>query len=91
MADATDAAKTRLDRALAELERKVRLRAAPSARTPGDDEDDDLFATIPDDPRRDDRLTELETAAREAADALAEAAEALKAAMPEPAMREAGR
>lgn len=91
MADATDAAKTRLDRALAELERKVRLRAAPPARTPSEDADDDLFATIPDDPRRDDRVIELETAAREAADALAEAAEALRAAMPEPAMRRAAR
>lgn len=91
MADATEAAKTRLDRALAELERKVRLRATPPARTPGDDADDDLFAIIPDDPRRDDRVIELETAAREAADALAEAAEALRAAMPEPAMRRAAR
>ncbi len=80
MADATQAAKARLDRALAELERKVVARvAAPPARAPLPD--DDLFARTPHDPRADDRVAELEAAANDAAAALAEAAEALRAAM----------
>ncbi|WP_374275465.1 hypothetical protein [Brevundimonas sp.] len=79
MADATQAAKTRLDRALAELERKVGARIAAPARASLPD--DDLFARTPHDPRADDRVAELEAAANDAATALAEAAEALRTAM----------
>ena len=76
MADATTAARDRIDRALALLERKVNdLKAMPAV------SDDDLFAmppppTVrPDDQRR---IAELETAGRDAAAALAAAAEAVR-------------
>lgn len=73
MADAVEAARARIDRALNELERKVReakARPAPPA-------DDDLFA-----PRAggaDARATELEGAAQEASRALARAADEVRA------------
>ena len=55
MADATQAAKARLDRALAELERKVSARVAAPASSRISLPDDDLFAMTPHDPRADDR------------------------------------
>ena len=73
MADATTAARTRIDRALAELERKIlELKARPASAPPV--ADDDLFA-----PRVDSaRVAELEAAGRAASDALACAAEAVR-------------
>lgn len=76
MADATTAAKDRIDRALAALERKMfELKARPASAPPI--EDDDLFAG-PTGDRRDPqaaaRIAELEQAGREASDALARAA-----------------
>ena len=73
MADATTAARARIDRALADLERKIlELKARPaSAPSIGDD---DLFA-----PRAGDaRVAELEAAGREASVALARAAQAVR-------------
>lgn len=76
MADATTAARDRIDRALATLERKVNeLKAAPAV------PDDDLFALPPPpsvsagDSRR---VAELEAAGRDAAAALAAAAAAVR-------------
>ena len=67
MADATAAARDRLDRALAELERKAReLKSAG---------DDDLFAPRPGDAR----VAELEAAAADASAALASAADEVRA------------
>ncbi len=81
MADATQAAKARLDRALAELERKVSARLAAPAATRTSFPDDDLFAQTPHDPRADDRVAELESAAHDAIHALTEASDALRVAM----------
>lgn len=76
MADATTAARDRIDRALALLERKVNeLKAAPAV------PDDDLFAMPPPpavgagDAAR---VAELEAAGREASAALAAAAAAVR-------------
>ena len=82
MADATTAARTRIDRALAELERKILELKARPASAPAI-ADDDLFA-----PRGDAaRVAELEAAGREASDALARAAEAVRGVL---AQSEAG-
>ena len=74
MADATTAAKDRIDRALATLERKVlELKARPaSAPAVGDD---DLFASAPETSAR---VRELESAGRDASQALARAADQLR-------------
>ena len=78
MADATTAAKDRIDRALAALERKMfELKARPASAPPI--EDDDLFARAPGDTGGAGqgaaaRIAELEQAGREASDALARAA-----------------
>ena len=76
MADATTAARHRIDRALALLERKVNdLKAAPSAL------EDDMFALPPPPSLQPDegrRIAELEAAGREAARALAAAAAAVR-------------
>ena len=73
MADATTAARARIDRALAELERKILdLKARPASAPPI--ADDDLFAPRPDAAR----VAELEAAGREASQALARAAEAVR-------------
>jgi len=78
MADATTAARTRIDRALAELERKILELKARPASAPAI-ADDDLFA-----PRVSDlRVAELEAAGREASDALARAAEAVRGVLAE--------
>ena len=85
MADATTAAKDRIDRALAALERKVMaLKARPASAPPL--EDDDLFAAqasghysrVEADPRAEDRIEALEAAGRDASAALARAAEQLR-------------
>jgi hypothetical protein len=79
MADATTAARDRVDRALAALERKVlELKARPaSAPAIGDD---DLFAsgTMVSDPADRARIAALETAGRDASAALARAADQLR-------------
>ena len=77
MADATAAARDRLDRALAELERKAR-----ELRSSGDE---DLFAPRP----GDSRVAELEAAAADASAALAAAADEVRAILAA-AEREAG-
>jgi len=79
MADATTAAKDRIDRALATLERKVlELKARPAVAVPITD--DDLFAS-PADTGSAARVAELETAGREASLALARAADQLRELM----------
>ncbi|KIC60596.1 hypothetical protein RM53_03920 [Brevundimonas nasdae] len=78
MADATTAARARIDRALAELERKIlELKARPASAPPI--ADDDLFA-----PRAaEQRVAELEAAGREASEALGRAAQAVREALAE--------
>ena len=78
MADATTAARARIDRALAELERKILQLKARPASAPAI-ADDDLFAPRP----SDQRVAELEAAGREASDALARAAEAVRGVLAE--------
>ena len=78
MADATTAARARIDRALAALERKIlELKARPASAPPIGD--DDLFAprnaASPGDGAR---VAELEAAGREASQALARAADAVR-------------
>lgn len=80
MTDAVAAARTRIDRALTALERKINdLKARPATARPI--EDDDLFA-IPSgnasDPGLRDRIAELEAAGRDASDALAGAIDQLR-------------
>jgi len=78
MADATTAARARIDRALAELERKILELKARPASAPAV-ADDDLFA-----PRASDqRVAELEAAGREASEALGRAAQAVREALAE--------
>jgi hypothetical protein len=79
MADATTAARIRIDKALAVLERRVlELKARPASAAPVTD--DDLFAPLGDSPR----VQELEAAAREAMAALDRAAAAVREALDEP-------
>lgn len=78
MSDATTAARGRIDQALAALERKVLELKARSAPAPS--AEDDLFAARPDS-RTAARVAELEAAGREASDALARAAEAVREIM----------
>ena len=83
MADATTAARARIDRALAELERKILELKARPASAPAIS-DDDLFA-----PRSsnsgagDQRVAELEAAGREASEALGRAAQAVREVLAE--------
>ncbi|MEJ8404051.1 hypothetical protein WKI27_01665 [Brevundimonas vesicularis] len=78
MADATTAARARIDRALADLERKILELKARPASAPAI-ADDDLFA-----PRAtDQRVAELEAAGREASEALGRAAQAVREALTE--------
>ena len=79
MADATTAARARIDRALADLERRIlELKARPAA-APAIAADD-LFAPRPEAANAADvaRVAELEAAGREASQALARAAEAVR-------------
>ena len=78
MADATTAARARIDRALADLERKILELKARPASAPAI-ADDDLFA-----PRAtDQRVAELEAAGREASEALGRAVQAVREALTE--------
>ncbi|MFC5345963.1 hypothetical protein ACETK8_16945 [Brevundimonas staleyi] len=78
MADATTAARDRIDKALALLERKVLDLKARPASAPGI-ADDDLFATpTPSDADAQRRIAELEAAGRDASAALAAAAMAVR-------------
>lgn len=80
--DAVTAAKTRIDKALALLERKVLdLKARPASAPPI--ADDDLFAPRPSNAADLARIAELETAGRDAAEALARAAEAVREVLAE--------
>ena len=84
MADATTAARARIDRALAALERKVNeLKARPATARPI--EDDDLFAIPSADGAADRglhaRIAQLEAAGQDASDALGRAIDELRAAM----------
>jgi hypothetical protein len=75
--DAASAAKDRVDRALALLERRLldlKSRAAGSSRVP----DDDLFAPQPSSETDRARIHELEAAGQDAARALARAADAIR-------------
>ena len=75
--DAASAAKDRVDRALALLERRLldlKSRAAGPARAP----DDDLFAPQPSSETDRARIHELEAAGRDAAHALSRAADAIR-------------
>ena len=74
MADATTAARDRVDRALAALERKVMELKARPASAPSI-ADDDLFASTSADQAR---IAELEAAGRDASAALARAADQLR-------------
>jgi hypothetical protein len=82
MADATTAAKDRIDRAFAALEHRIlelKTRAVPAAPFV----DEDLFALAPSDTGEGGayakaRIAELEAAGRDASDALARAAEQLR-------------
>ena len=80
--DAASAAKDRVDRALALLERRLldlKSRAAGPGRAP----DDDLFAPQPSSETDRARIHELEAAGRDAAQVLVRAAEAIRASLPE--------
>lgn len=81
--DAASAAKDRVDRALALLERRLLdlkgRAAAGSGRTP----DDDLFAPQPSSETDRIRIHELEAAGRDAAEVLARAADAIRESLAE--------
>jgi len=80
--DAASAAKDRVDRALALLERRLlelKSRAAGSSRVP----DDDLFAPQPSSETDRARIHELEAAGQDAAQALARAADVIRDALTE--------
>lgn len=80
--DAASAAKDRVDRALALLERRLldlKSKAAGSSRVP----DDDLFAPQPSSETDRARIHELEAAGQDAARALARAADAIRETLAE--------
>ena len=80
--DAASAAKDRVDRALALLERRLlelKSRAAGASRVP----DDDLFAPQPSSETDRARIHELEAAGHDAAQALARAADIIRDALAE--------
>lgn len=80
--DALATARTRIDTALALLERKVlELKARPASAPAVTD--DDLFAPRPSNAADVARIAELESAGREAAEALGRAAEAVRDVMAE--------
>ena len=84
MADATTAARARIDRALAELEPKILELKARPASAPAI-ADDDLFAPRP----AEQRVAELEAAGREASQALGRAAQAVREVLAETVERQA--
>jgi len=80
--DAASAAKDRVDRALALLERRLldlKSRAAGTSRVP----DDDLFASEPSTETDRARIHELESVGRDAAEALSHAADAIRDSLAE--------
>jgi hypothetical protein len=80
--DAASAAKDRVDRALALLERRLldlKSRAAGSSRVP----EDDLFAPQPSSETDRARIHELEAAGRDAAETLSRAADAIRQTLSE--------
>ena len=80
--DAASAAKDRVDRALALLERRLldlKSRAVGAGRAP----DDDLFAPQPSSETDRARIHELESAGRDAAEVLARAADAIRESLAE--------
>lgn len=80
--DAATAARDRVDRALALLERRLlelKSKAAGSSRVP----DDDLFAPEPSTETDRLRIHELEAAGRDAAEALTRAADAIRDSLSE--------
>lgn len=82
MSDAVTAARARIDRALADLERKIlELKARPASAPPI--ADDDLFAPSFSGADQSARVAELEQAGREASEALARAAEAVREVLAE--------
>ena len=84
--DAASAAKDRVDRALALLERRLldlKSRAAAAGRAP----DDDLFAPRPSSETDRARIHELEAAGRDAAEVLARAADAIRQSLAEQEVR----
>jgi hypothetical protein len=83
--DAATAAKDRVDRALALIERRLldlKSRAAGSSRAP---DDADLFAPQPSSESDRARIHELEAAGRDAAQALSRAADAIRETLAEQA------
>lgn len=75
--DAVTAAKARIDRALADLERKtLELKARPASAPPIPD--DDLFAPRPSNVADLARINELEAAGQETAEVLARAVEVVR-------------
>ena len=89
--DAVTAAKNRIDHALAQLERKVLEIQAKAAIVP-ETVDAELFAPLPSEIDRV-RIAELESAGRDAAEALGRAAQAVREVLEEaqttPALEEA--
>ena len=80
--DAASAAKDRVDRALALLERRL-LDLKSRAAAPGRAPDDDLFAPRPSSETDRARIHELEAAGRDAAEVLARAADAIRESLAE--------
>ena len=80
--DAASAAKDRVDRALALLERRL-LELKSKAAGAGRVADDDLFAPRPSSETDRARIHELEAAGRDAAEALTRAADAIRATLAE--------
>lgn len=86
--DAASAAKDRVDRALALLERRMlELKSRASAPAPAAGSDDDLFAPQPSSETDRARIHDLEAAGRDAAQALERAAEAIRLSLAEPEAR----
>lgn len=81
--DAASAAKDRVDRALALLERRLLDLKSRAAAASGRAPDDDLFAPQPSSETDRIRIHELESAGRDAAEVLARAANAIRDSLAE--------
>ena len=81
--DAASAAKDRVDRALALLERRLLDLKSRAAATAGRAPDDDLFAPRPSSETDRARIHELKAAGRDAAEVLARAADAIRESLAE--------
>ena len=87
--DAVTAAKARIDRALADLERKMlELKARPASAPPIPD--DDLFAPRPSNAADLARIAELEDVGQETAQALVRAADAVRDVLAQQQQQQAG-